>query len=117
MNFLVDAQLPHRVANILRNAGHNVVHTLDLPKANRTSDAEILDIAASEQRIVVSKDADFINSFLLNGQPEKLLVISTGNITNAELEALLLPNIPAIAMAFSSNRLIELTRIALIIHS
>ncbi len=36
MNFLVDAQLPRRLARILTGAGHDAVHTLDLPNANRT---------------------------------------------------------------------------------
>ncbi len=65
MNFLVDAQLPQRLANQLRAVGHDVVHTLDLPNRNRTTDDEINRIAEREQRIVVTKDADFVNSFPL----------------------------------------------------
>ncbi|MEP6753970.1 MAG: DUF5615 family PIN-like protein [Chthonomonadales bacterium] len=117
MKFLVDAQLPRRVANIFRIAGHDVVHTLDLPDRNRTTDAQILVIAGREDRIVVTKDADFVNSYLLNRQPRKLLLISTGNISNSDLESLLKPNTSAIAEAFDSAGMIELTRTALIIHS
>ena len=43
-------QLPRRRADLLRQAGHDAVHTLDLPNANRTTDEPILDIAAREQR-------------------------------------------------------------------
>lgn len=116
MKFLIDAQLPRRLVHRLHEAGHDAVHTLDLPVGNRTQDAEILMVAARDGRIVVTKDADFVNSFVLTRQPEKLLLISTGNITNANLEALLLPNIAAIVAAFATSDLIELTQTALIVH-
>jgi hypothetical protein len=32
MKFLVDAQLPRRLANWLNEAGHDTLHTFDLPK-------------------------------------------------------------------------------------
>jgi predicted nuclease of predicted toxin-antitoxin system len=116
MNFLVDAQLPRRLAWRLQAAGHDVRHTLDLPAGNRTTDAELNAISIRERRVLITKDADFVNSFLLNGQPYKLLVVSAGNITNAELEALLVPNIPAIVAALEANSYLEFTRSALIVH-
>lgn len=116
MNFLIDAQLPRRLARRLREAGHDALHTLDLPGGNRTPDAEINAIALRENRAVITKDADFVNTFLLLGQPGKLVLVSTGNITNAELESLLLPNIPAIVAALQANSYVELTRTALIVR-
>ncbi|MFN3752318.1 MAG: DUF5615 family PIN-like protein [Thiobacillus sp.] len=67
MKFLVDAQLPRRFCGWLTEAGHDAVHTLELPQGNRTTDNEILDIAEREQRIVVTKDDDFVQSFLITG--------------------------------------------------
>jgi predicted nuclease of predicted toxin-antitoxin system len=116
MNFLVDAQLPRRLANRLREAGHDARHTLELPRRNRTTDAEIIEIATREQRVVVTKDADFVNTFFLAGQPFKLLLISAGNISNADLERLLIPQIPSIVSAFQTHDYIELTPSALVIH-
>ncbi len=116
MNFLVDAQLPRRLSRRLQEAGHDVLHTLDLPAGNRTTDSEINALSLRERRVVITKDADFVNSYLLLGQPYKLLVISTGNITNTELEALFVPNIPAIVAALQTTSYIELTRTTLIIH-
>ena len=55
MKFLVDAQLPRRFCVWLVEAGHDAFHTLDMPQGNRTSDTEILDVAQSEQRIVVTR--------------------------------------------------------------
>ena len=116
MNFLVDAHLPRRLAVRLRAAGHDALHTLDLPDRNRTNDQEILALAGRENRVVVTKDADFVNSHAVMRQPRKLLLISTGNITNAELEALVLPNLAAIVQALSTHDFIEVTRTMLVIH-
>jgi len=68
-----------------------------------------------EGRIVVTKDSDFVQTFLLTDQPQ-LLLVSTGNIENAELESLLRNNLAAIERAFGSARFVELTRVALIVH-
>lgn len=38
MNFLLDAQLPRRLVIKLQAAGHDAIHTLDLPSGNRTPD-------------------------------------------------------------------------------
>lgn len=38
MKFLVDAHLPGALCRLLRDAGHGVVHTRDLPDGNRTPD-------------------------------------------------------------------------------
>ena len=116
MKFLVDAQLPRMVARRLIEAGHDAVHTIELPNGNRTTDLEIVNTAAREQRIVITKDADFVNSFYLNNQPEKLLLISTGNISNPQLEVILLTNLPALEAAFGTCRFVELSRSALMLH-
>lgn len=117
MKFLVDAQLPRRLVYRLRAAGYDAIHTLDLPDGNRTTDATVLAIVAREDRVVVTKDADFVNSFIVSHQPKKLLLISTGNITNTELEAILLPNLATIVAAFATYDFIELTRTTIIMHT
>jgi predicted nuclease of predicted toxin-antitoxin system len=62
MRFLVDAQLPRRLARWLGARGQDAVHTLDLPDGNRTQDAAIGDLACREDRIVITKDSDFVSS-------------------------------------------------------
>lgn len=84
-------------------AGCDAKHTLDLPDANRTTDEQINDVADRGQRIVVTKDADFVDSHLLRGRPPKLLLISTGNITNRELETLIVPLLPDIIREFGPH--------------
>ena len=117
MKFLIDAQLPRRLVKRFREAGFEAIHTLDLPLGNRTPDAEINDLSIREQYVVVTKDADFVSSFHLHRRPDKLLLVSTGNISNAELEALFVANIEKISKAFSQLNFIEMDRKTVIFHS
>jgi predicted nuclease of predicted toxin-antitoxin system len=82
--FFVDAQLPKRLARWLAAHGHDVLHTLDLPQANRTQDSAIADLAFLEGRVVVSKDGDFVDSHLVQKRPPKLLLVATGNIPGCQ---------------------------------
>jgi predicted nuclease of predicted toxin-antitoxin system len=116
MKFLVDAQLPRRFAAWLRDAGHDALHTLDLPDGNRTPDATITGLSTRDRRVVVTKDADFVVSFVLRHEPEKLLLISTGNITNTELESLLRSNLATVIRAFETADFVEMNRAGVIVH-
>lgn len=78
MKLLIDAQLPRRLVYRFREAGCDCIHTLDLPDQNHTPDAAIIAIADQYERIVVTKDADFVTTVMLFRQPKKLLQISTG---------------------------------------
>ena len=101
----------------LRDTNHDATHTLDLPLRNRTEDEEINERSIDESRIVITKDTDFVSSFMLTGEPHKLLLVSTGNIVNADLEDIFVPQIPEIAAVFETYDYLELTRTNLIFHS
>ncbi len=115
MKFLVDAQLPYRFVVWLTGAGHDALHTLDLPLQNHTPDNEVIARAILDDRVIISKDDDFVQSFLITGEP-RLLLISTGNITNTDLEKIVRANLSRIEAAFVLNRFIEITRDTLMIH-
>jgi predicted nuclease of predicted toxin-antitoxin system len=117
MKFLVDAQLPRRMKDWLTVAGCDAIHTMELPDANRTTDERIIEVADRELRVLVTKDADFVDSHLLRGRPAKLLVISTGNISNRDLEALVVPAIPDIVREFESRSFLELGRAGIVIRA
>ncbi len=85
MKFIVDAQLPFALAAFLRGKGYDALHTKELPNGNDSTDAEINKLSISENRVVISKDGDFYNSYTGKREPYKLLYIKTGNITNAKL--------------------------------
>ena len=117
MKFVVDAQLPRRLARELAAAGHDAIHTSDFPAANRSLDKEIVARAMRENRIVVTKDNDFVTSYLLHGSPPKLLLISTGNISNDQLSKLLASNLSALEKAFSKHDFVELSALTITIHA
>lgn len=66
--------------------------------------------------MVVTKDADFVDSHLLRGRPRRLLLVSTGNISNRDLEALLVPRIPDILREFQAHTFLELGPAGLIVR-
>ena len=92
MKVLIDAQLPLALKKWLKDQGHDVLHTLDLPQKNLTQDAEVIETAIKENRVILTKDADFFNYFVLNGTPPKPLLLRTVNIVTRELLALFQQN-------------------------
>jgi predicted nuclease of predicted toxin-antitoxin system len=102
--------LPKSLSDLLKYRGFDSIHTLDLPNKNSTSDKEITEIAINEKRIVITKDNDFLESFLLNSQPEKLIVVRTGNIPNPILLKIFDNNLELIKSMISRSNLIEITR-------
>lgn len=116
MKFLVDAQLPRRLCYRLREQGLDAVHTMDLPAGNRTPDEAINQLSMTEGHVVVTKDGDFVDSLIVRGVPPKLLLVSTGNICNSELEVLFLDNLDALVAGFETYSFIEIDRTALRFH-
>ena len=116
MNFLIDAQLPRRLAHWLETEGHDAIHTLDLPAGNRTEDAQVNFLSMREQRVVVTKDMDFVDTFLLHRTPYKLLLVATGNIGNPELIRILEGNLDDIVQALETSDFVELGHDFLISH-
>lgn len=116
MNFLVDAQLPRRFCDWLAQSGHDALHTLDLPQANRTTDTTIVELADKQDRVVVTKDDDFVQSRLVHGKPRRLLLVATGNIGNKELEHLIFGNLQQIVDALGASGYVEIGRDKLVCH-
>lgn len=116
MRFLVDAHLPRRLALHLIGLGYEAKHTLDLPSGNRTSDSALCAEADATGAVMVTKDADFVINRTLHGTPQRLLIIATGNIANAELISLIEGNLASLATAFRSSAHVELNRTSLIVH-
>lgn len=116
MKFLVDAQLPARLARFLNDAGHDVAHTSELPEGNRTTDVRIAEIADEQGRVVITKDRDFRDGHLLAGSPRRVLIVATGNITNAALLALFEANLDAVLDALGEADFVELGPAAMVVH-
>lgn len=116
MKFLIDAQLPRRLAAELKQAGFEATHTLELPEGNRTTDQALIKLSIADHAVLITKDSDFVQSFLLKREPWKLLLVSTGNISNDELMKLFQVNISQIAEALAAFHFVELNRTNLICH-
>ena len=116
MNFLIDAHFPRRLVRFLQHYGHTAYHTLDLPQQNRTDDAEIIAFAEAHNCVVMTKDSDFVDAFYLQHRPQKLWLLSTGNISNPDLEALLHANIGQVVVLLQHYHFVELSRTDLVVH-
>lgn len=116
MKFLVDAQLPLRLAQLLQAASHDALHTKELPQQNATPDSIINSLSIQQERVVITKDSDFVDSFLTIQQPYKLLLVTTGNIKNSDMEALVAANLLLIIDLLVQHSYIELNRVTVIVH-
>lgn len=109
MKFIIDAQLPKRLASFLLEKGYFAIHTLDLPNRNKTYDREIIELSLKEQFIVISKDADFYNAYLCKGEPYKLIYLKVGNLSTSEIIILFDKNLDVIINQISINYVIEIS--------
>ena len=96
-------RLPVRLAKFLQANGYDTLHTRDLPQQNATSDSVINNISIEQEQVVITKDADFVDSFLTIQKPSKLLLVSTGNIRNSELEEILKNNLSTLVNLLQNN--------------
>ena len=101
--FIIDTQLPTKLAKFLRDKGFPTIHTTYYPNGHLLDDAAIVEMAIRENRIIVTKDSDFLDNFLLNGVPPKVLMLQFGNIGNAELISLFDSDLTQIIEAFSNG--------------
>ena len=116
MKFLLDAQLPQKLSYFLKYRGYDTLHTLDMPRGNRSTDSEINDLSIREQRVVISKDMDFVESLLISDKPYKLLYVNTGNINNKQLQELFIKNLNQLVASLEEDRFVELTDESIIVH-
>jgi len=61
------------------------VHTLDLENQNDTPVRIINLISVTQQRILITKDSDFLDSFIVKQEPYKLILVKLGNSSKSEL--------------------------------
>ena len=85
MKFLVDTQLPPKLATYLSDRGYQSIHTTFFEDGHLLKDQEIIVIAKKEDRTIITKDSDFSEYFHLKGAPPRILLIEFGNMKNTEL--------------------------------
>jgi predicted nuclease of predicted toxin-antitoxin system len=114
MKFLIDAQLPRRLAGQIQQAGLEATHTLELPDGNRTTDQTLTALSITDQAVLITKDSDFVQSFLLRNEPWKLLLVSTGNIRNNEPLTLFERNMKQVVEHLRKFDFVEINRTSII---
>ncbi len=110
LKFIVDAQLPKSLSDLLNQNGYSSVHTIELIDKNKTKDFQINQLSKIENRIVITKDVDFLDTFMVKSIPNKLILVRTGNITNKDLLGIFRENLNLISEMIERSSLVEIGR-------
>lgn len=98
MKFLVDANLSPRIAERVREAGHEAVHVADIGLVSADDDV-ILQRAVDADEVIVTADADFGTLLALGGhaRPSVVLLRSSDHLAPDGQAALLLRAVERVA--------------------
>jgi predicted nuclease of predicted toxin-antitoxin system len=111
VRLLVDQNLARRVAAALRDAGHDAVHVAERDLASAEDD-EILKLASSEERVIVSEDTDF-GALLARARalkPSFVLIRAAEPLTPDGQVALLVANLPVVKDELLAGAIVVLAR-------
>lgn len=89
MKVLCDVHIARKVVRFLESVGIEAVHVNDILDSSYTKDQVIARYADEHDYVILSKDADFRNSHLLKGEPQKLLKVNLGNLSTNKLISIL----------------------------
>ena len=111
MRFLVDQCLSPRLAKLLTDAGHDTVHVRER-RMERAEDPEILALADSEDRILLSADADFAGILTVGMKRKPSLVLFRGEFEPAAQEQarVLLDCLPEVSGHLDKGAIVVITR-------
>jgi predicted nuclease of predicted toxin-antitoxin system len=109
VNFLIDAQLPPALARWISGLGpHQAVHAFDLG-LHTADDSVLWKYALEHQAVIITKDEDFVDCWLLSNQPAALVWVRKGNCSTQSLLSWFEPLWPDIVKRLEQGeRLVEL---------
>ncbi len=103
IKIIVDTQLPPRLVQWLSAQGYSATHPYFLPPGQEMTDREILEYATTEDCIIITKDRDFFDYYLVKGVPPRVLLLQFGNIRNQDLMSQFNAHIAVIAREFEQG--------------
>jgi len=97
MNFLIDVHLPISLSKFLANQINcTSTHVNQILQKWHTSDAEICKYADENNLVVITKDGDFKNAHFINNSPKKVIRVTLGNTSSADILLLFAKYLPFI---------------------
>jgi len=85
MKFLCDVHISFKLVRFRHSSGFEAIHVNDILNKSETKDAEICRYADDNNYVVITKDSDFKDTYLVKRSPQKLIKINLGNIPNNDL--------------------------------
>jgi predicted nuclease of predicted toxin-antitoxin system len=109
VKFLVDESLSATVAQLLRAKGHEAIHLSERGLLG-TADTDVMRIAGSDDRVVISVDTDFGELLALGQHPgPSVILIRRTPHRPAEQFRLLVAALPEIEAALLAGAIVTLT--------
>lgn len=102
MQFLVDAQVPPAIADILRRRGHDAEHITDIGPGD-ASDSDLDAHALEHGDIVITKDENFIDLAVPRPTAPTIVWMRVGNQRLREMLAWFEARVPAIEGAVGNG--------------
>lgn len=103
MKFLCDVHISYKLVAYIQSFNYECIHVNTILDKWFTTDADIAKYADENDMILITKDADFRNSFFIKKTPKKLIKINLGNISNNELEKIVSENLTVMESLDTSN--------------
>ena len=109
MTFVVDAQLPPALAQVLRHSGCDAVAVREIELRDAT-DSELWHYAIQREAAIITKDEDFPERCLYSQNQPVVVWLRIGNTSNQALLNWLIPLWPEIMRRIQlGDRLIEVS--------
>lgn len=105
MRFLLDAQLPPKLAAALRKAGHEAEHVFEVGLL-AAPDIEIWRHAERVGAVTVTKDSDFVAMRVRASNGSAIAWLRFGNAKNEAIERATLKALPEIVAAINAGEIL-----------
>ena len=96
MRFLCDVHISYKIKKFIQGIGPYCIHINEILLQDRTIDHDRAAYCNEKDLILITKDEDFLDSYLLERSPAKLIKIHLGNISTQKLINIIDKTLPLI---------------------